>query len=74
MSDLQGTSKLQHKEKADWGFPAFLIVSFVHRCGAYADSNLPSKPQVIPRGHRRQTEITASSISPRRTRAAGSGD
>jgi len=29
MSDLQGTSKLQHKEKADWGFPAFLIVSFV---------------------------------------------
>jgi hypothetical protein len=29
MSDLQGTSKPQHKEKADWGFPAFLIVSLV---------------------------------------------
>ena len=29
MSDLQGTSKPQHKEKADWGFVAFLIVIFV---------------------------------------------
>jgi hypothetical protein len=29
MSDLQGTSKPQHKEKPDWGFVAFLITIFV---------------------------------------------
>ena len=29
MSELQGTSKPQHKEKADWGFVAFLITIFV---------------------------------------------
>jgi hypothetical protein len=29
MSDSQGTSKPQHKEKPDWGFVAFLITIFV---------------------------------------------
>ena len=70
MSDLQVTSKPEHKEKADWGFPAFLIISLVHRRGTYADSNLPSKPQVIPH-HKRQTSPRLNVL--RQTRAAGSG-